>query len=260
VTAEFAERTVEVIGAPVTLLEVGEGPPLVVFHEELGHPGFLAWHEAMARTHKLVIPVQPGFRTPRLPWMRGVRDLAVFYGFLLRQEGLAGAPAIGFSFGGWVAAEMAVQDPALFGALALVAPFGVKPAEGFIFDMFPITPLDYLRTTVADPDGVPEFGKLYGKPSPKQVEDWEDARTEIARVAWQPYMHDLSLPDLLRGLNGLRTLLLWGEADAIIPLSALDVWRRRIPDCRTKTFPGVGHRPEVEATDAFLAEFNAFLN
>jgi pimeloyl-ACP methyl ester carboxylesterase len=259
VSVTFTERTVEVIGAEVTLLEAGEGPPLIVFHEELGHPGLLAWHEAAARTHRVIVPIQPGFRTPRLPWMRSVRDLAVFYGFLMRQEGLVGAAAIGFSFGGWVAAEMAVQDPALFSHLALVAPFGIKPKEGFIFDMFPITSLDYLRTTVADPDATPEFAKLYGEPAPKQIEDWEDARTEIARIAWQPYMHDLSLPDLLRGLNGLKTLVLWGEADAVIPARTATLWAERIPDCRLRTFPGAGHRPETEATDAFVAAIKDFI-
>lgn len=259
-TLSAVERNIEVIGAPVTLLEVGDGEPLLIFHEELGHPGILAWHEAMARTRKLIIPIQPGFRGPRLPWMRSVRDLAVFYGFLMRQEGLTGASAIGFSFGGWVAAEMAVQDPELFGALALVAPFGVKPTDGFIFDMFPIAALDYLRATVADPDVTPEFGKLYGEPSPRQIEDWEDARTEIARLAWQPYMHNLSLPALLAGLTQPKTLVLWGEADAIAPRSAMEIYARQIPDCRLRTFPGVGHRPEVEATDVFLGELQAFLN
>jgi pimeloyl-ACP methyl ester carboxylesterase len=191
--ADFVERTVDVIGSSVTVLEAGSGPPLLILHEELGHPGALAWHDEMAKSHRLVVPVQPGFRGPRIGWMRTVRDLAVFYGFLLRQEGLAGCDVIGFSFGGWVAAEMAVNDPALFRRMALVAPFGLKPKTDFIMDMFPISSLDYLRASVRDPEATPEFAALYGEATPKRIEDWEDARTECARLGWQPYMNNPSL-------------------------------------------------------------------
>lgn len=257
---EFVERKVEVAGVEVTLLEAGQGRPLVVFHEELGHPGALSWHAGMAESRRIVIPVHPGFRGPRVKWMRSVRDLAVFYGFLLRQEGLEGCDAIGFSFGGWIAAEMAVGDPKLFGKMALVAPFGVKPKEGFIMDMFPITSLDYLRATVADPDATPEFGKLYGEASPQQIEDWEDARTECARLGWQPYMHNPSLPDLLGGLAGLPALVIWGDRDEVLPEDAARTYAARIPGALLKVVPGVGHRPEVEATDAFVSELKSFLN
>lgn len=257
---DFAERTVEVAGGAVTLLEAGDGPPLLVLHEELGPTRPRAWHAELAKTRRLVIPVQPGFAGPRIPWMRSVRDLAAFYGFLVRQEGLVGCDALGLSFGGWVAAEMAVGDPKLFRRLALVAPFGVKPREGFIMDMFPITSLDYLRASVADPDGLAEFQDLYGEATPKQIEDWEDARTECARLGWQPYMHNPSLPPLLGGLNGLPALVVWGEKDAIVPADAARRYAEAIPSARLKVLPGVGHRPEIEATREFLAELNGFLN
>lgn len=257
---DFVERTALVNGVQVTLLEAGEGPPLLVLHEELGHPGALAWHAELAQTRRLVIPIHPGFRSDRVKWMRSVRDLAVFYGFLLRQEGLAGCDVIGFSFGGWIAAEMAVGDPTLFRKMTLVAPFGVKPKTGFIMDMFPITSLDYLRASVVDPEKTPEFASLYGEASPKQIEDWEDARTECARLGWEPYMHNLSLPDLLGGLAGLPTLVVWGDQDAILPEDAVRTYAARIPGARLAVLPGVGHRPEVEASDAFVKTFADFLN
>jgi pimeloyl-ACP methyl ester carboxylesterase len=127
-------------------------------------------------------------------------------------------------------------------------------------DMFPITSLDYLRATVADPDATEEFPQLYGEASPQQIEDWEDARTECARLGWQPYMHNPSLPDLLPGLNGLQALVVWGDKDQILPADAARTYAERIPGARLKVIPGVGHRPEVEARDAFVAELSSFLN
>lgn len=257
---EFVERSVNVNGVELTLLEAGEGPPLLILHEELGHPGALAWHAELAKTRRLVVPVHPGFRGERVKWIRGVRDLALLYGFLVRQAGLKGCDAIGFSLGGWIAAEIAVGDPGLFRTLTLVAPFGVKPKDGFIMDMFPITALDYLRATVHDPDGLAEFAQLYGEDCPEKVESWEDARTESARLGWQPYMHNPSLPDLLGGLVGLPTLVVWGDQDQILPGDAARTYAERTPGARLKIIPGVGHRPEVEARSAFVAELQSFLN
>lgn len=257
---EFTERTVEVAGEPLTLLEAGEGPPLLVLHEELGHPGPLAWHARLAEQRRLIIPVQPGFKGARIRWMRSVRDLATFYGFLLRQQGWTACDVIGFSFGGWVAAEMAVNDPGLFARMTLVAPFGVKPENGFIMDMFPIAAADYLRATVHDPEGTQEFESLYGEASPQQFEDWEDARAECARLGWEPYMFNPSLPALLRGLEGLPTLLLWGGRDAIVPADALRTYQASISGARLTVFDQAGHRPEIECTEEFLGALTEFLN
>jgi pimeloyl-ACP methyl ester carboxylesterase len=252
VMLEFSERVVEVMGAELTVLEAGSGPPVLVLHEELGHPGALRWHAEMARSHRLIVPIQPGFRAERVRWMRTVRDLAVFYACFLRQEGLSGCDVIGFSFGGWVAAEMAVGDPKLFTSMTLVAPFGIKSKGDFIMDMFPITSADYLRASVANPETTEEFGALYGEASPKQIEDWEDARAECARLGWEPYMHNPSLVALLRGITGLPTLVVWGDRDVVVPRDVAQAFHDNVSGSQLAVIEGVGHRPEIEATNLFL--------
>ncbi len=256
---EFSERVVRVAGSDISLIEGGNGPPLLVFHEELGHPGWLVWHRELAKSCRLVIPIHPGFRSERIGWVRSLRDLACLYGFLVRDEHLEGADAIGFSLGGWIAAEMAIGDRKLFRRLALVAPFGIKPAEGYIMDMFPITSADYLKASVADFSNTPEFGALYGEASARQFEDWEDARTECARLAWEPYMHNPTLEPLLAGLSGLPTLVLWGDKDRILPESAVQAYVRAIPDAKLHIVKGAGHRPEIEKQAEFVGQLQAFL-
>lgn len=255
---QFTERTVTVAGESITLLEAGEGAPLLVLHEEMGFPGACEWHAEIARSRKLVVPIHPGFAGPRITWIRGVRDLSVLYGFLVRQEGLTGCDVIGFSFGGWVAAEMAVNNPDQFASMTLVAPFGVKPLEGYIKDMFPISSFDYMQCTVADPAGTPEFATIYGEDRPEKIEGWEDARTEMARIGWQPYMHDLSLPDLLKGLD-LPTLVIHGEKDAIVPSDGPRRYVEAIPGARLITIPDVGHRPEIENRASFLEALDTII-
>lgn len=257
---EFTERTIEVNGSPLTLLEGGKGEPLLVLHEELGHPGWLSWHRKLAQRYKLIVPVQPGFHSERIHWMTSVRDLACFYGFMLRDQGLQGTRVIGFSFGGWVAAEMAVNNPAQFSRMVLVAPFGIKPSEGYIMDMFPIASATYLRASVADPESTPEFSGLYGEPSAKQFEDWEDARTECARLGWEPYMHNPALAPMLPGVRGLPALIVWGDRDAILPEAAVRAYQKAIPDSRLVVLKGAGHRPEIERADDFIRTVEDFLN
>ncbi|HEX5228581.1 MAG TPA: alpha/beta fold hydrolase [Bryobacteraceae bacterium] len=257
--SEWENRDVTLDGTTVTLREAGSGPPLLILHDELGPSEWLEYHEALSRDRRLVMPIAPGFRTPRLKWMRSVTDLSRFYGRLLRQESLRPVEVLGFSFGGWVAAEMAVNDPAQFASMTLVAPFGIKPPEGEIFDMYIGTTAEFLKVSVADPEGTPEFERVFGKAGPETIEAWEDARIESAQLAWEPYMHNPSLDHHVRGLDGLPTLVIWGSRDTVLPKSAAQAYADNIPKARLAVIEGSGHRPELERREEFLSVLRSFI-
>ena len=101
-TNGYTESTIHVGGTGVTLLRGGSGAPLLVLHEELGHPGWLAWHQDLAQDRRsLLLPVHPGFgQLPRADWIANVRDLAGFYSRMLREMALGPVDVIGFSLGG----------------------------------------------------------------------------------------------------------------------------------------------------------------
>lgn len=140
----WTESTARVAGTNVTLTKGGTGRPLLVLHEELGYPGWLRWHCALAQGRTLYIPLHPGFgRSPRVEWIGSVRDVGCFYSRLLRDMGLSPMDVIGFSLGGWIAAEMAVNCPHQFRRMVLVAPMGIRPPEGEIKDMFTVTARAY---------------------------------------------------------------------------------------------------------------------
>lgn len=249
-----------VAGATLKMVRGGVGKPLLILHDELGYPGWSAWNESLAHDHTLLIPLQPGFgRTPRLEWIRSYRDLAGFYSQVLREMGLAPVDAIGFSAGGYIAAEMAAADPHIFSRMTLVAPMGLKPTSGEILDFFAMTVRRHLLATVADPAGTPEFTRIYGgEMTPDQFELFEDARAETARIGWEPFMHNPSLPYLLGGLE-IPTLLIWGSADKVVPRGCIDAYRAAIAHADVATIAGAGHRPEIENSIEFERIVTRFL-
>ena len=258
---EWAPAEFEVGSDRLQVLKTGRGQPLLVLHEELGHPGTLAWHGALAAERTIVLPLHPGFgRTPRVEWIASVRDLACFYARFLREQSLCPIDVLGFSLGGWIAAEMAANDPGLFRRMVLVAPPGIRPPEGEILDLFVPTAKEFLRQTVRDPDKTPEFASLYGgDETPEQYEAWEDARAEVARLAWQPYLYNPSLSHLLGGI-AIPTLLVWGSDDHVVPVSVGRAYESALSVAKLVVLPESGHRPEIEARDAFLAALRAHLS
>jgi pimeloyl-ACP methyl ester carboxylesterase len=261
--SDWKEEIVHIAGIEMPVIKGGSGLPLLVLHDELGYPGWLQWNRALAQERTLIIPMAPGFsRAPRIDWVENVRDLACIYARLLRDQGFERPDVVGFSFGGWLAAEMLANNPHQFRRSILVAPGGIKPpqSEGEIMDLFQVPAQTYLNATVHNPAATPEFGILYGGEStPEQYEAFEDARAEFARIAWQPYFHTPSLPHLLECAGKQDALLLWGRDDRVIPRAAIDIYHRVLHGSKLITLENCGHRPEIEQTEEFVNQVKKFL-
>ncbi len=258
--ATWKQTIVKAANTEMTVIEGGAGKPLLIFHDELGYPGWMAWNEHLAENRSLIIPMQPGFgQTPRLDWIMNYRDLGGLYAQITRELKADPIDVIGFSAGAYIAAEMAAADPRIFSKMVLVAPMGIKPRQGEILDFFELTIRRHLRATVADPEGTPEFAKIYGgEMTPAQFEAFEDARAETARIGWEPFMYDPSLPHLLSGVK-IPTLLIWGTRDQVVPRGCIDAYQQALAAAQVATIEGVGHRPEIENEPQFSRLVTQFL-
>ncbi len=258
--AALREHEDRVGDAGLRQLRGGRGRPLVLLHDELGFPGWMRWNEALADRFEQFVPLQPGFGdTPRVDWVRSYRDLAALYARWVRSRFSGPVDVIGFSAGGYIAAEMIAADPDLFARVMLVAPLGIKPEKGFIFDFLAVTIRDHLRATVAREEA-PEFAKIYGgEMTPEQFERFEDARAETARLGWEPFMVDPSLPYRLGAVTGVPTLVVRGTADEFLPRDAVLQYRDAIEGASLVEIESVGHRPEIEDPEAFIAAVGSFL-
>ena len=260
---DWTEEITHVAGTDLAMIKGGQGKPLLVLHEEMGHPGWLNWHAALAKERTILIPIQPGFgKSPRVEAIRNVHELGLFYLWMLRDMNLGPVDVIGFSLGGWAAAEMATANPRQFRKMVLVAPLGIKPPEGEIFDYFVVTQRTPLNLSIHDPETTPEFAKLYGgQRTPEQFEAFEDARTENARLTWEPIMNNPALQHLLPGVSGLPTQIIWGREDAVVPVSAAESYRKGLSktDAKLTIYDHCGHRPEIEKSAEFIKLVREFL-
>ena len=67
------EETQDVRGSQLVMVKGGSGKPLMIFHDELGYPGWMTWNESFAHERTLLIPLQPGYgKTRRLDWIRKI--------------------------------------------------------------------------------------------------------------------------------------------------------------------------------------------
>jgi pimeloyl-ACP methyl ester carboxylesterase len=82
-----------------------------------------------------------------------------------------------------------------------------------------------------------------------------------ARQAMIARMQQIRLVDpvpLLRRIQA-PTLLLWGELDAMIPISNAQDYLKAISNVRLARLPGLGHLPHEEAPMQTLPALKAFL-
>lgn len=242
----WTDTVKHIAGGNLHVSRGGSGPPVLVLHHDIGTVERLPFYDALAGRFDVVIPHHPGWgRSERPQWLRHPRDIAAIYGWLLAELGLAGASLVGLGFGGWIAAEMASQAPTAYHRLVLVGAMGIKPPEGDIADQSIVSYIDYPRAGFHEEAA---FARVYGDVSTDQLEAWDIAREMCFRTAWKPYMYSQTLPHLLGGVRS-PALLIWGDDDQIVPVSAGHAYAKAFHDATLTTIPGCGHFAEMEKPD-----------
>ena len=257
----FAEEFIDAAGVRVQLRRGGAGTPLLVLHSELGVPGWLRAHAQLARHFAVHVPSLPGFgRSARPEWIGSVRDLAAWVTWFVRDLKLSQPlPVIGLSLGGWIAAEIATMNSALFTKMVLVGAAGLKPEEGQVWDYFMHSSREAFAQAFCDPGQSPEYARYYGRAwTPEDEAQAEQNREMAARLLWKPYMRSHTLAGLLPGI-ATPTLVVWGREDAIIPLNVGQRYLRAIPGATAKILDRCGHLPDMEQPDAFVQVVLDFL-
>jgi pimeloyl-ACP methyl ester carboxylesterase len=255
------EQFVDAAGTTVEVRRGGQGRPLLIVHGEFGVPGWINFYQRLGDTHEVIVPSLPGYgKTTRTDWIMGARDLAVWITWLARDLKIqTPLDLIGFSMGGWVAAEIATIAPQFINRMVLVGAAGIKPDKGEIFDYFLESGRTGMRRAFHRPEQSQEYMQYFGKEwSPEESDFVEQHREMTCRVAWKPYMHSLTLRGLLPSVR-VPTLLVWGREDAIVPLNSGEIYQDGIPKSNLSIIEDCGHMPEMEKPSELTKMVGKFL-
>jgi pimeloyl-ACP methyl ester carboxylesterase len=250
---------ISLAGLDLELIDRGRGPPLLYLHGGAGIAVDLAFLELLGRDRRLIAPSHPGFGKSSLPdWLDSVDDIVHVYLELMDRLNLTRTDVVGFSIGGWIAADLASKVPERIEHLVLIGPVGVKtgPADQLdIPDVFamPRERLDRLR--FHDPARNPvDLAAM----SDEELNIAARNTESLALLTWEPYMHDPKLKHRLHRI-GAPTLFVRGESDGIVSAEYLARYAALIPQARIETIAAAGHLPHVEQPQPTLAVVQQFL-
>jgi pimeloyl-ACP methyl ester carboxylesterase len=245
--------------APAVVLLHGFGASLQTWDD---------WAKGLSATHRVVRIDLPGSGlSPPDPAhdYRDERSLQLLKA-LLDDLGLPRASLVGHSMGGRIAWTFAAQFPERIDKLVLVAPDGFA-SFGFEYGKVMDVPasLSLMRHVLPKPLLRMNLQSAYARP-----ESLTDAVTTryhdliLAPGARQALLDRLAqtvLQDpepLLRQIKA-PTLLVWGEADAMIPIGNARDYLQAIPGSRLVSWPQVGHLTQEEAAERSLKAVADFL-
>jgi pimeloyl-ACP methyl ester carboxylesterase len=198
--------------------------------------------------------------------METVDDLACFYFDLIEALSLRRVSVLGHSFGGWIAAEMAVRCSHAVEKLVLVDAVGLRtlptpvgPAGGSITDWL-VLDAERLRALAWRDRETAQTLALPGDSNLSQDERIALLRSREAasRYGWKPFFFNPRLKYWLHRIT-TPTLVLWGEHDGIVPRSVGEAYVQGIPGARLEIVPETAHLPHLERPQYFADLVKRFL-
>jgi pimeloyl-ACP methyl ester carboxylesterase len=183
---------------------------------------------------------------------------------------------VGQSLGGGVAMQLAYQHPELCERLVLISSGGLGREVSLVLRLLS-APGSELVLKVAAPSFVRDGGDAVrrwlgarGVRADRLDEMWRayaslgdpatrEAFLRTLRSVIDPGGQSVSAHDRLYLSEAMPTMIIWGDADPIIPVSHATAAHETMPTSRVEILPGVGHFPQVEAPDRVIELLDDFL-
>jgi pimeloyl-ACP methyl ester carboxylesterase len=185
---------------------------------------------------------------------------------LMQQMGIVRTALIGNSIGGRIAWKFAATYPTLVSKLVLISPDGFA-SPGFEYGRPPKVPaaLQLMKFFLPKPLLRANLRAAYADParlSDALLDRYYDLLLAPGnRGAMIARMHQTLLDDPRPILQHIQapTLLLWGEADHMIPSSNAADYLGALPHAKLVLFPDLGHVPQEEAPGESVQPLEQFL-
>jgi pimeloyl-ACP methyl ester carboxylesterase len=268
-------RQIDVVGARVNYVEMGEGPPAVFVHGLSG--AWQNWLENIphfARTHRVVALDLPGFgASPMPPWEISIPAYGRFVRDFCEKLGIARCSLIGNSMGGFIATEVAITEPERVDEMVLVSAAGITWAQARREPAAAIGRVGRAAAPLAlrlQTSGIrrPRLrrmafqGVFFDPLSLRREMLWENFVPAIKSPGYFDAMTNLVGYDIRHRLGEIEvpTLIVWGRNDRVVPVPAALAYKERIGDnAELVIFDRCGHLPQVERPVRFNRVVKEFL-
>jgi pimeloyl-ACP methyl ester carboxylesterase len=271
------QRWVQVSGAAVNVVDIGEGDPIVFIHGLSG--AWVNWLENIphfARDHRVIAMDLPGFGHSPMPVEKiSISGYARIVDELLHTLGVERAVIIGNSMGGFIGAEVAIQFSTRVDKLVLVSAAGLsterqtnEPGLRVLerLDNFLIFTGGWAATRSDTLTRRPQMRRQIMKlvahraeqlPAPLIAEQirgsgkpgFVPALDALTNYPIRDRLGDISCP----------VLVVWGEKDRLVPVRDASEFGRLIPHARVVVWPDTGHVAMLERPAAFNALVDVFI-
>lgn len=194
---------------------------------------------------------------------RGMEVLAA----LMDKLAIPRATLIGNSMGGRLAWMFAAENPERVDKLVLISPDGFE-SPGYEYGKAPAVPALVKMMKYVLPRSMLRMNREPAYFNPKRLTDATVDRyydlmlapgvrgAMIARME----QTELTPPEPFLRKISASTLLMWGEQDAMIPVSNAADYLAALPNAKLVKLPGLGHVPHEEDPDRSLPPVRAFLD
>jgi len=240
---------------PVTISDRGSGESFLLLHGGAGPYSMSGLAEEIAKRGRAVVPTHPGFSGQLRPaWFRRIDDLALAYLSALDCLDLRDVVLIGSSFGGWIAAEMALRRSSRVKSIILLNAVGIDAGAGNPPIVNPADLPPEVRSAYAFHDPK-RFAAI--PQTPKAIEGMIANQKASMAYAGEPFMHD---PDLRSRLTEMPVpaLLLWGISDRIVGLDYGRRFAASMPTSQFEVVADAGHFPHIEKLGLVISAIGAF--
>ena len=271
-------RHVRIHGHDVGYRLAGHGPTVLLVHGLAGSSR--TWRDVMpslAERHTVLAPDLLGHGESAKPlgdyslgaYASGMRDL-------LGVLGIPRATVVGQSLGGGIAMQLGYQHPEIVERLVLVGSGGLGREVSWLLRLLTLPGAEYLMP-LAFPSFLRDRGNdaarllhRIGLRAPQVAEMWRayssltgaenrHAFIRTLRTVIEPRGQAVSARDRLYLAAAMPALVVWGDADPIIPVEHAYEAHAAMPGSRLEIFEGVGHFPHSEQPDRFVEVLTDFI-
>ncbi len=267
-------RSVELDGARVNYVEMGEGPTLVLVHGLSGcWQNWLGQIPHFARSHRVLALDLPGFGGSPMPeWETNIPNYGRVVDDFCRELNVHSAALVGNSMGGFISAEVSIAEPDWVDKLVLVSAAGItharmrkEPAEMAARMAAAAAPLAlrFQETSLLRPRmRWAAFRGIFHAPHRMRPELlWEQYRAAMGAPAFLPAVQALIGYDFTDRLERVEdpTLIVWGRNDRIVTPADAQGYARHLRNSRVVIFDRCGHCPQLERPLRFNRLLEQFL-